>query len=93
MKFNSQVFATCYLSFVLVLMLCSCEGKKGKTPVIYITDLYHPFNFENVRVRVDSNAVLHYSDTGNRVYRFRISGPTNYGTRMTTIYNSLTKEF
>ena len=44
MKFNIQVFATCYLSFVLVLTLCSCEGKKGKTPVIYITDLYHPFN-------------------------------------------------
>ena len=48
-----------------------------------------PFEFEKIRARVDSNAVLHYSETGNQLSRFRITDPSNYGNKMTTIYNHL----
>lgn len=48
-----------------------------------------PFEFDKIRVRVDSNAVLQYPETGNQLSRFRITDPSNYGNKMTAIYNHL----
>ncbi len=48
-----------------------------------------PFTFEQVSVSVDSNAVVHYTDTGNKVMRFSISDKANYSQKMNKIFNEI----
>jgi hypothetical protein len=48
-----------------------------------------PFTFEQVSVSVDSNAVLHYTGTGNKLMRFAITDTANYNKKMTAIFNEI----
>jgi len=48
-----------------------------------------PFTFEQVNVSVDSNAVVHYTDTGNKVMRFSILDKASYSKKMTKIFNDI----
>ena len=48
-----------------------------------------PFTFEQMSVSVDSNAVVHYTDTGNKVMRFSISDKVNYSQKMNKIFNEI----
>ena len=42
--FMPHLFKACYLIMGIILASCSFDSKQEKTPVIYITDLYHPYN-------------------------------------------------
>ena len=48
-----------------------------------------PFTFEEVNVLVDSSAVVHYEDTGNKLMRISITDKANYSKRMNKIFNEL----
>jgi len=48
-----------------------------------------PFTFELVNVSVDSNAVVHYSNNGNKLMQISITDKTNYSKRMNDIFNEI----
>jgi len=55
-------------------------------------DFDFPFTFEPVTVVADPKAAVHYTDSGNKVMRFKITDLTHYSERMTTIFNTLIRK-